>query len=897
MAENINRSATRFIKSNPELAAVASKLNKDQRNTTNVTNSQDILQNTNQSTLNLISKSIGEGAADFENIVSLFPDIELSIQILISSIISPKDMTGDEIIYKVKDNFLTPEITSDMLEVVKEQIENTYGLADDLYNLLKQVLFVSGSYATAIIPESEVDRLINEPNSIVSSESLININLIDRDHNLTGKGFLGTPKTPTKKIAFESINSAVDFSFTNKVKEEVIDDLLINVTDNFDVLKIPKAMQTNVEKSSESIVDSFYKKDKIVKKADELDIIKNALYKNRKQGNDRLQIVGDGTGYRESVGRPLLLKLPSESIIPVHTPGNPEEHLGYFIILDENGNPISMANGYEQMYSDMSVDINQQSNSMVSFLNKKVKNSIDGKSYKGLDLENYTTLYSGLVENELLARLKSGIFGDNVAISNVSQVYQIMLARAFKNRMTRILFLPEKVVSYITYHMYPNGVGKSLTDNLKILTSLRAMMLFSRLMASVKNSIGITEVKLKLDERDPDPTKTIEVAMHEIIKTRQQNFPLGISTPMDLVNWVQIAGFQFSFSGHPKLPDMEMEFDQRGSTNIEPDTDLDEELRKRTIQAMGLSPENIDAGFDAEFATTIVQNNVLLSRRVKQIQKKIVSQLKEYIVKVCTYDGIINKQLKKIVTENISNIKKYISGSANIKSEISDAVLIDYVIDEFLESLIVELPKPDNVNMENQLDSFNKYKEFLEIAIDAWISAEVFTEQMSGELSGKIEDIKASVKSRYLRKYLADNNILEDLADISFIPEEGDYDTVFGEQKDFLIKMTKKLMDFVKEVDQIHNAVNSDMQDEGITDDGMSSSSSFDDTSSSEETGDDEFGGDEFSMDDDVGGDETGDVDDVVEDETTETETTESETEDGEEKEETKTTDKDEEKE
>lgn len=879
MAENNIRSATRFIKKNPELAALGSKLIKDKIRPVDSTDRNDVLYNTNQSTLNLISKSIGEGAADFENIVSLFPDIELSIQILISSIISPKDMTGDEIIYRVKESFLAPEITSELIEIIKVEMENFYGLGDNLYDLLKEVLFVSGSYANAIIPESEVDRLINSPNSIVSSESLIKINLIDKEHNLTGMGFLGNQNVDNKKFAFESINAVKDFSFTPKVTEEKIQDLLINITDNFDVLKIPKAMRTNVSKSSESIVDNFYKKDKNTESRNQLNKIKDAFYKNTASGQDTLQLVGTGDNYRESIGRPLILKLPSESIIPVHTPGNPDEHLGYFIILDENGNPVNMAGGYDKMYSDMSVDINQQSNSMVSFLNKKVKNSIEGRSYKGIDLDNYTALYGSLVENELLSRLKNGIFGDNVAISNVSQVYQIMLSRAFKNRMTRILFMPEKVVSYITYNKYPNGVGKSLTDNLKILTSLRAMMLFSRLMASVKNSIGITEVKLKLDERDPDPTKTIEVAMHEIIKTRQQNFPLGISTPMDLVDWVQRAGFQFSFSGHPKLPDMEMEFEQRGSTNIMPDQDLDEDLRKRTIQAMGLSPENVDAGFNAEFATTIVQNNVLLSRRVKQIQKKIVLQIKEYIVKVCNYDGVIQDKLKKAIKENFKNIKKYIEDNSNKKIEVSDIELIEYVMEEFLENIIIELPKPDNVNIENQLESFNKYKEFLETAIDSWISSEVFTEQMSGELSGKIEDIKASVKSRYLRKYLADNNILGELVNIGDIPEEGKFDTVFGEQKDYLIKMTKKLMDFVKDVNQLQNAVNSDLQDAGITDDGMSSSSSYDESSSSEEGGD-EFGDDEFSMDDDAANGEEGAGEET---ETTEetTETTEETTGEG----------------
>lgn len=53
----------------------------------------------------------------------------------------------------------------------------------------------------------------------------------------------------------------------------------------------------------------------------------------------------------------------------------------------------------------------------------------------------------------------------------------------------------------------------------------------------------------------------LEIAIHEVLRMRQQYFPLGINSPTDLVDWVQRAGVEFSFEGHPGLPNTKFDFD------------------------------------------------------------------------------------------------------------------------------------------------------------------------------------------------------------------------------------------------------------------------------------------------------------------------------------------------
>jgi hypothetical protein len=101
---------------------------------------------------------------------------------------------------------------------------------------------------------------------------------------------------------------------------------------------------------------------------------------------------------------------------------------------------------------------------------------------------------------------------------------------------------------------------------------------------------------------------------------------------------VQRAGFEFTFEGHPGLPQTKFDFETKNLQHTVPDTDFMEQLRKQTIMAHSLSPEVVDSGFSAEFATTVVANNILLSKRVLQIQEKFTPQLTDFARKLLQHD-------------------------------------------------------------------------------------------------------------------------------------------------------------------------------------------------------------------------------------------------------------------
>jgi len=847
--------AISLVKSNPDLAATISKLVSSRKKPIFDANGNTASTNINKGTFIDYSRDIIEKTNDSESIMQLFPDMELAAQILISSVISPKDMTSTEIIYTAPNTILTSEVTAALIAKIKDYFEKEYSVKTLLPKLLREALFETGSYVVAVIPESSIDELINGTDKIVL-ESISQY--VDKTGDVVNYGILGDPRLPQKveKSKFIAIESFQEYNFkkpyngllthktlgTENLRD--FDHSNIKIIDNPHVLKLPqvfsklKKQRINDILKSKSNGHSMSFESKSVKLSDSQ--LQTLVYKNKERTTNALvRIKTAEQAKRNTVGKPLILKLPSESVIPVHVPGNEQEHIGYFVLIDSEGNPLNRSSN-QTHFTDLQSKLNNQSNSMSSYLMQRAKNSFGSQGQ--ITVDQASQIYSDIIEADLIERLRTGAYGSNVAISKNEEIYRVMLARSLANQSTQLLYLPAELVTYFAYKYDKNGIGKSLHDDLRILNSLRAMMMFSRVMASLKNSIGRTEVKLKLDERDIDPQKTIETAIHEISRTRQQYFPLGMNSPVDLVDWIQKSGFEFTFEGHPKIPDMNIEFNEKNSNYTKPDTDLDDELKKRAIMGIGLSPETVDNGFTSEFATTVVANNILLSKRVIQIQEHISPLLTEHAKRISKNDGNLILDLKAILKENYDKLKNV----ALDEKEISDMdtnqdEVIKFLLRDFIDSIELKLPQPNSVTLENQMASFTIYSEALDKCIEAWISSEIINSNMSGEISGNIDSIKAIIKAHYLRKWMAENNVLTELSEITTKDDNGNpMLNLFEIQKEHINGIVRSSVHLFQQTKMVGDASDQDLQNltggEGVDDLNGSSDTTSDD-------GGDEFGG------------------------------------------------------
>ena len=871
-----------FVRKHTDIAATLSKLNTDVRSTRRYDDRGNVEVNApTNSNLGAVSQQIAQKDKDAETVMQLFPELELGAQILISSVLAPKDMSTTEINYIIPENLSVSPIAPLLLTELQTYFTQTYKIEPLLPKILREVLFGAGSYPMVVIPENSVDDLINGTRQI-STENLKEF--ANSDGSFKNIGILGNginnpaAKDPKKAFSLEGFAGEGSYITTvvdNKPHYESTANKLtalehIFITDNFDALKMPAVIEAKHKMSIQSVLNSKIVSRKAAmesyKVASKTQLSDNQLtslfYKNTNaKFKPTAKVKTNNEIARSTIGKPLTMKLPPESVIPVYSPGNPEAHIGYFVLLDTEGNPVfrgNYASEFEALRSNMSANGVDMASHL---LNKAAKGMGESGDCKAVTYDQAAQVYADIIEADLLARLRNGIYGRSVSIARNEEIYRIMLARALKKQNTQILYVPKELMTYFAYKYDNNGVGKSLIDNMLVLQSLRAMVLFSKVQASVKNSIGRQRVKIKLTEDDPNPQNTIEKAIHEIANMRRGSFPVSTLSVSDLTNWLQSAGLEFEFEGHPGLPDTAIEFNEINSNFAKPDTDLDEDLRKRSIMGFGLSPETVDNAFSTEFATTAVQNNLLLTKRVIQIQEVFVPQVTEHARIQAGNDGDFVSAIREIIKNNINDIVK----TENVDEDLATMadenpdLAVQLLVNEFLYNFEVVLAQPDTAQLEDLQEAITKKSDALDKALESYISADIFAAAFAGEeLSQRVDEVRAMVKAYCMRKWMAEKHILPELTDfVTLDDEDKPVVNLVEKQASHLQALTKSMGALLTKTMPVAQAVDREVQaltngeDLGSSTVSSGSSGGSSESGTSDETGKDdpEESGNDLDMD------------------------------------------------
>lgn len=886
------------ILTDPELASVIAKLQRPRDRVDTAISNPDGASGMTVAGAQEISRSIMARMEDNQNTMQLFPDIELAEQIVISSILAPKDMGSSELIYKLTDNRFPAVLTNELLGVLKEHISKNYKLREQCSDILSDAMFKKGSHVKAILPESAVDELINS-NSVVATENIFPSDIFaDRTgSSLTSMNLLGSPvpKDTTErrnpKYVLESIVNAgagVSPSIYNE-DESVRKALegLVEVTDNYNLLKfqklvdaisvssVRKAVGTRLDKASMTFATESYKFFEGKKAEGKMteEQMKQLLYRNSvSQYKPFLTIPSKDNLRRKSVGRPMVIDIPSEAAVPIHVPGSPEKHIGYMVPVDADGNFITLGSAFDNATGMAGMMSSDKSNSSLgSLLTEKARKNLATQNEQPT-IENATEIYADIIEKDFLQRLANGKYGRELRIGRNMDIMRIMLIRALKAQFTRLVYVPSEYVTYFAFKYHDNGVGKSYLDDLANITSLRALVLFSKTMARVKSSIETTHVNVKLDPRDHDPAGTLEKAKHLIAKTRQQFFPHGLNRVVDLTDWISRAGIQITFEGHPKMPTTSFDFETKNMQHPPPDDGLEEDFRYQTYMHFGLSPDAVDTAAKSDFATVIEKSRIMFSKRVTVWSDAFSEDLTDYARKILNNDNELIDALLEVLKNHKSEIDSMMTDEEKEFYTTHPKEFSEFLIYQFSSSLKVDLPKPEFTSLQNMNTSFSDRANAYKAAIEYVIDESVLPSDLGGEASNYVATLQKVWLAGLMRKWMAENNYVPEVMEISQLSEEGKpaidlLELTESHSKNLMLAVATLL----NKVKSARVATDADLAKINA---GDSSSSGVDtsSSSSSEDTGGGEEGGggeDDFSSNpfEDNGGEEGGEGGDAGGDE------------------------------
>lgn len=591
--------------------------------------------------------------------------------------------------------------------------------------------------------------------------------------------------------------------------------------------------------------------DKIFRKIDDINSYNTDVLELKKLKNDNQTA-------RENLDEPIFINYPVEAIIPIFKPGAPSEHVGYLALHDEEGNPLSkakpvnyyreLANGYN---SRMTV------NTMASSLIQQGKTMFEGFSNKldeARQLEMLSRIHSNAIIKDILDRLKNGLYGKNLDIGDSAEVSRIMFYRALRGQRTRVLFVPKEIMSYMAFDYDNRGFGISLLDNMKVLISLRIQFMLAQLRAGIMNSIPETLVTLRIDEKDPDPRKTIQIANVMALQSRSNSgLIIGASNVQTIEDRVNQSNIRMAIeSDNPKIPQIGHDVSKTTSDIPTPDNEVAEGIKRDTIMGTGLTPDMVDNSLSTEFAANVLQGNFITSLIAFQKQDRFNPLLTDFVRKVISVSPYLHERLREIIRDNLDEIIENIKEASGDKdlsikglSNSAVEVLIDGIIDKFISSFEVNLPAPPNDNHESKAEQLQQYEERVDKAIEFVISQDAIPETLvSEDGTDMVEQYAKIVKADLLRDWMLENNYMPEIMNYITVSDEGIQTYEKNKAiRELTIKTVKAMTEFFKEGKNIADSTSAVLKaNDMVFEDDYSSDSSDSDSESSGGDMDDPFG-------------------------------------------------------
>ena len=775
---NKSNKSPAIVADDSPLSAQLNSLVKDSADVGNYSNYQKItsdqFKNIVESTMDTISSN--------KAIISLFPDIEIAIQILVSSISSPNDFANAKLSYKNKSRVIPPDINIEYMKIVEDTMKELYDLENATDSILTELLFTSGATAYAIIPESIVNTVID--NGFVTKDT-IGMEEFNNSHQFELPKILGDGKVHVNKVSV---------SLEDRIATEELtideDDLGISVTDDWRQIMYPSVLEERAERTTGDIyklstslearrrkVDTSVKKpdkkeskanlniDKLIGNPEAIDKLYSITDKPQfNKSKDYIEFPSYSDIDRDTIGNPLVVKLPPESIIPVHMKNDVSKHMGYFILLDNEGLPMSTKENWRKEVHNaynLTDKVNMNGRNQASDFVKRTSDTLHKSTSAAPTIDNVGYIYGKLVDSVIKKKLATGKLTSLVTIGDESELYGTMLARKLKNQKTNIVFLPKDLVQYYAFRYRPNGTGETLLERVSVLSSIRSILLFARLIGQVKSSIPVTNIRGEIDERDTDPRKTREMIISATLNNRQNQLPLGINNVQDLAEWGKSIGYRFDIK-HKDLPNIDIQRSDESNDIHLPDTYLEESLEKRTLMSLSLPPKLVEDGFDSRFATSAIMNNKLFAKRSHKDQMRYNKLVSEHVKKLVLANGKLTKILRDKLTKKVSKIRNdYKKEHPDVDIDrLDDDSFIEHVMRHFINRIEVTLPETVHHGDNNLKDAFEEYEKMVETALNVYFSNEAIGADTNSELAEMVEKTKDGLKNVILRQWLDDNDYL-----------------------------------------------------------------------------------------------------------------------------------------
>ncbi len=445
-----------------------------------------------------------------------------------------------------------------LLTVVKNHFTTKYPFEELVPQIIKDVLFRTGSYAIVNLSHSVLDHLINgmevprdngdeknkNPNIAGVEAFKSTADKVLAKHFVGGNwntalnlGYIRKTRNdnPGSFIGFESLYGG---GGTREPEYHLVDPALKwTFTDNPMVLKAGELAQKLREdrlramagsESMDDFITARFKSKKgkkrtnannvniVSKKTLEEDI--KGMYPDRNYDTNETLSIRKGkfyTGNGRGIG--ITYHWPSEAIVNVCLNGEVGKPFGHILLTDpETGEPLKNTSDVKYYQKTKGAgEVTERP--MTGSLNEIISHirSVAAGSECEHDMGWMVELASANLEKEMIEGLLNGDLKKDVTISLTEENKKLYMSRALRDQGVRAIFIPAEYVTYIAIDFNRLGVGRSLVDEAKLHITRLAVLDTADALAQVENSISHTMMTIDPEAEDFDVRNTVAMLRDE----------------------------------------------------------------------------------------------------------------------------------------------------------------------------------------------------------------------------------------------------------------------------------------------------------------------------------------------------------------------------------------------
>lgn len=808
-----------------------------------------------------IHEKLSSAKIEAEKLNKLAPEIEQSKILVSSSIMSPNDLQDGEFIFSFNDIPALeddPDLLKEVTELYNQYFNNVLNLGIKSYDWIGDAMYVSGAKCLLILPiatqielrhRSQKEANANGYNAEFGFESFKEFSKGNDDYLFSGKrlsladylkGYNPSisnlvpsmesfgVKTPTEYCSTDKLEQCakVDPSYRNRYGSSYvtgIENMVINLKAKMsegDIIRITENTDSfrYINTSKETVEEDIWSK-----------LAAKYGFNNRPVREEMVVLKANPSNYKHR-GHPTLIELPTEAVIPIFIPGAPNEHLGYFVMLDEHGQPLTADDNRAATDTTGCAGGSSAATFEAIFGTSCCNASYFNQNNDYTQMGNL--IFNNLLDSYIRTRMKGILHRDDLQLSRFNALSTILFQRTLESKETTIVFVPPMLMHYFAFdYDRRTGCGKSKTSDIQFILSLRTTLMMANVVSAVNDAIEHKKIEFGVDDKNANVEAIMELIANIFIEKNKLN---GSVDPSEIMRDMYSNSLTIIPKGLPGLSDISVDVQSAQGGSARVDDQTIEQLNNLLVAQLDVPSAALNQLNEPEYARSLVVGNLFFAKKITRYQRIWCKLMSEFIRVYTLVDIPFQEALKK---------KLALSVKHKVKEDLPDAVakMKKYNPNEYddlndlpnviLNSVSVSLPKPNIVVDKTQFEEISNYINNLQTVADKFFNQEMISSEDTLAQSA-LPLVKAKWISDQVSKFITEVGSFK-MCDIP------NFDEIDPSELTSYIQIFQNVGAAINK----HRSAISQPSEEGS---GFGGESGFGDASSG---GDDFGGGDDFSED------------------------------------------------